>query len=699
MMETSAFGFGVTEIVLLLFGGQFLGLAPGERDPLLIKSPPAHAYAYMEWTAPGRGTPGAPGLEGFVADPEIQEFVAALTKSLNEGELSSEWPALLTLVARHAGACYLANSGSDRDDSRFPALEGAIVLSLGDDAPEFLARLGRISGGNPAADTGRISISLTGKPWQVHQEGSRVILTTGAGTLGRLQARWQQPNAELPQQPDFQRAWRQSPVQKFGSVSWINLTNLTRDLQVQFGLPGFLAGGVVRSLGLSSVGPILTVSGTDDADQLRRTQISIAGEYGGLLRLAAGRPLTEADFAHIPADADFVAASSLNLGTLKETLQDLFARTLPRLVGSVDEFQRQLDLELRIQLDDILLGFGDAWTIHSSPSNGGIGLVAAVPVRDLARAQRLVQRIESLLIEGLSADAHLTGRKLESLPFLGNTISYVAVSEDAPGTSSLISPAFCLTEGHLLVALHPQALKSQLRFEQSREPRFDAVARLKFSPDTGELLTGVYLDSPRVVGMIYPLTPFVMKAALSEWRADGVNLNLGSLPSPRAVLPYVQPLSIAVTRRADGLWIEQRNTLPIVVAALLWPHLKSGLNGLSSPDAGVVLEGANGGPSVDLGSPEGGVVQAKVEEPPKPGSTDPNAKPNDPTAVEKAARRTLPFMLRSLIPTEAQPFIPADAFDKVGEPPDPEAAAQRAAERQRRREERARMRAIRRGTP
>src|SRR5262245_20797155 len=124
MMETSVFGFGLAEIMLLLFSGQFLGLVPGERDPLLIKSAPEQAYAYSEWTALGPGIEGVPGIEGLAADPEIKAFVAAVVKMLKESEhgwpgitpevelaVGRELPPLLLLAAKHSGAFYLADAG------------------------------------------------------------------------------------------------------------------------------------------------------------------------------------------------------------------------------------------------------------------------------------------------------------------------------------------------------------------------------------------------------------------------------------------------------------------------------------------------------------------------------------------------------------------------------------------------------------
>ena len=90
-------------------------------------------------------------------------------------------------------------------------------------------------------------------------------------------------------------------------------------------------------------------------------------DRGGLLTLFSGRPITNADFAHVPADADFVAASSLNLGTLHDAIRDIVAKTAPDALPGLDEFQHQLEKELQLTMDDLVLGFSDAWTAARCP--------------------------------------------------------------------------------------------------------------------------------------------------------------------------------------------------------------------------------------------------------------------------------------------------------------------------------------------
>ena len=89
------------------------------------------------------------------------------------------------------------------------------------------------------------------------------------------------------------------------------------------------------------------------------------------------------------------------------------------------------------------------------------------------------------------------------------------------------------------------------------------------------------------------------------------------------------------------------------------PQLTGSL-GESHDDGGMILEGRHkatlGAPAVQLGAAEG-VVPAKAEEAAKPAV-------QEPTAIEKAARRTLPFLVRGLIPDEIEGLIPAQVFQQ-----------------------------------
>ena len=710
-METGAAGVGLLELLLLLLCGQFQGAVPGERDPQFIKSPPAAAYFYREWTGAGPAVVNAPGLSGLLADPEIEAFLEALGQSLTshdpargeeydevERVARAELPTLLRLLLAHPGCLYISGPTLAEEPQPMIPLEGAIVLQLGDDLPGFLASLNRVLqqallGYRPADVPADSEIPYIGVPLTLHQAGTRLILSFGTGTRARLMSRWDAPAAALPQQEKFRLSLAAVRTEKFGSLSWVNFAAIRDDLQTRWGVAGAVVQGVAKSLGLSELDVMLTVSGTEAESSVTRTRMALPDQRSGLLKLLGGRPLTAADFRDIPADADFVAAASLDLRVVQATVRDIVQATVPEALGGLEEFQRQLELELRLKLDDLIQAFGDVVTVYDSPTSGGLamtGLVVALPVRNADRAQAVVDRWREMMLESLPPATGEITTALVEMPFSGETIHVLNTTGYMVRHAGQLpwTPSFCLTKQQLLVAVHPQAIKGHLRFVTSREPRYPRLP--KFPVDSGDdMLACLAVKTPQIARGVYPFVPLLAKPFLAEHTEPGNPLHAGVIPSARAVVPYLQDASLVVIRRPEALMIEQRNMLPVWLAALFLPQLSPDGYDIMQDEEGMMGRKSRpvGAPAVSLGMAEG-VTPAKAEVIAKP-------EPKPPGAVEKAARRTIPFFIRSLIPDEVEHVIPNSVFEKLAAPPDPVKAARRQADLERRREERAARKAAR----
>ena len=84
---------GSMELLLLLLfaggpAGDLMGMPPGERDTNLVHAASSDSILYLEWAERSAGKPGAPGVDGMFADPEVQNFVkrikAAIQRSITE---------------------------------------------------------------------------------------------------------------------------------------------------------------------------------------------------------------------------------------------------------------------------------------------------------------------------------------------------------------------------------------------------------------------------------------------------------------------------------------------------------------------------------------------------------------------------------------------------------------------------------------
>lgn len=698
-MESSHFGWGLVECLVVIWA-QLLGMPPGERDPQLIKSPPATSYFYCEWAARAPGVEDAAGITGFTADPEIQAFWSAIESSILSPESSNAEPAarsalrsetlkLVLLAARHPGGLFVAGRNPRPNEPPQMPVEAAVILNLGDDQPAFLASLKTVLASKSSEplpdDLLQAEIPFLGIRWVLHADGPRLVLATGVETLESIQTRWKQPASELAQLPAFVDSWAVAQVPEVSGVVWCNLASTRNDLQAKFDLLGMMLVGMSNTLGLGGVNTVLSVSGLEQHETVHRTHFGMMGPAEGLLAWSAGRTVTAADLAHIPADADFVAAISMDLKTMHQGLRGIVLKTTPRLLGAYDEFQKNLERELQFPLVDVFQGFDDVWTIYDAPSTGGFlftGMVVAVPVRDPQRAELAYRRVLNIVDHGEAAEADVSQSSIQETSFLGETIQTFApsASGELEDVDAPLLPSFCLTKQHLLFGLHPQALKAHLRMIRRAGPRFSDVIARKVPATNGEPLAVVYIDQPRIGRVVYSAFPFLAKSMADELHSQGVAIHPADIPSAMSVLPYLQEASLTVLRRPDGLMIEQRNNWPLWMTMILLPQLKDGLS--RDSEQGTMA------PTVQLGTAES-VVPANAETP----SPDPQT--TEPSAVEKAARQMLPAVVRGLIPGDIDLLIPPEVFQKMAEPPDPEKAAERAEERQRRREERAARRAKR----
>lgn len=65
-MEAQSTTMHLLQLLLMLFGVDQAGLPPGEPDLVVQRAAPVTAVYRSEWTAPGKGDPGAPGIDGFL---------------------------------------------------------------------------------------------------------------------------------------------------------------------------------------------------------------------------------------------------------------------------------------------------------------------------------------------------------------------------------------------------------------------------------------------------------------------------------------------------------------------------------------------------------------------------------------------------------------------------------------------------------
>lgn len=691
-MSANGVGFQWLEILLMLLsGGGLVGLPPGDRDPALLKAAPQQSLVFVEWAARGPGKPGARGIDGFVADPEIKALIASIEKGLKpeiteqEDSPSDQRDALrlMMLVTNHSG-CLFAYADPPAPQKGLLSVLAPVqalsqfhvglVIDAGSDVSAIIDALNRATHQEVPAQPRMFEIAgPKGTRLQVHLDGDRLLIGLGAGTIERMMVGLKGQGRGLDANPRFTEAFKRVASDRMGQVTWLDLKGAA-DVAVQtLGPAGLLLQTALKGAGADALEYLVSGTGVVDGTVIQRTFVATGGRTDGVLMLAKAPALRPEQFSHIPADSDIVLATSLDLERVVFGVRELLAKTNPLTVKVFDEAVRELETELGMSLgQEVFPAFGNAWTAFNSPSEGGLlgsNLIVAIEVRDPAKAQGIFERLMRLIEQSVTTDLDTEfgiTAALKRHDFLGHTIHYVNRTGGTFGPTLSASPAFCLTRSHILFAMHPQALKSHLRYSAQPQPSIDLARKLSLPQD--ELLTAAYLNGVSATRILSSLAPYLGQSITELAEVNGIKFDQFAIPSPAALIPYTGDVTFSITRQRDGIMLESRN--PQIGSALI--TAVSSAKSIFRGEYEMLLEAKrqklqpvdHGG----LGAPEGQVIPAAAVKPPE--------QPQEPAAAA-AARRLTPLMLKALVPDGIQPLIPDDVFKKLAEPPSPETLKQR----------------------
>jgi len=718
-MMTTTVGMGWIEILLILLGGGgFVGMPPGQRDASLLKAAPQQSLVYVEWAAPGAGKPGAPGIDGFVADPEIKVLLSTIEAALQQpqsagdedpdpSQSAREVLRLAKLMASHSGCLFLtAEVPAARNgllNVPTPAeiwsrLHACVIVNAGANSAAIIEELKRATHEEIPLKPNMFGLTApNGVSITLHQEGDRLMFGVGKGTVEQALAGIRGEAPGIGSNPRFQAGWKRVAADRTGCVGWLDVRGTTEVAIASMGPAGLLVQTMLRGSGADALDFIVSGTGVVDGNVIQRTFLATNGRTDGILLLASSPALRMEQLSHIPADSDLVLAMSIDPGQIVGSLRDLIAKTNPLSLRVFDEATKELEKELGLNLaQDVFPALGNAWTAFSSPSEGGLvgsSLIVAVEVRNQAKAQAVYDRLMQLLEQSVATETNpefaVPSTELKRQEFLGHTITYLNRSGIGFGMTPAATPSFCLTRTHLLFGIHPQALKAHLRQQQMNRPGFGTTHRAKLSLANEELLIAGYFDGVRAAQTLGGLFPFLGQSLREMAEGNGWEFDPFVIPSSAALVPYSGDVTISMARQKDGLMFESRN--PQIGMALL--TTLSWVRSWFQADYDVILDARrqraapadNGG----LGAPDGQVVPAAAEKPVEA----PKEK-----AADAVGRRVAPVLIRALVPDGVQPLIPDEVFRRLAEPPSPEVLKMRE-ERRKMQEERRRERALRRGLP
>ncbi|MCH7987844.1 MAG: hypothetical protein IID46_01700 [Planctomycetes bacterium] len=609
-MAVGMFGFiSLTFSTGLFAGGAILGLPPGERDALLVQCASEDVVFYAEWAERGPGKPGAPGIDGLAADPEVLAFlrdvekalVASLEEETSNGPeeariMGKTMPGLVKTLLNRSGCLYVS---VDADAIATATQQGVIPGPFGqmlavlsgvkatlivngakdaDKLAETLKEMLKLLPEQPPEDLKNVKFPLPpGMSLTLHREGKRFILGFGEGTVEAAVAGLNGKAQGLKQNSRFTASMKRVTIGKMSGISWLDLKAVVEKLTKALGPAGALVQKTVADAGIDKIDSVASYRGVVNGQIHNRTFIKTDGTLDGLLALAAGRTIKPDDFRHVPADCDFVYSLSLNLPKLLATSKEIVAKAHPPSQQMFEQILKQLETELELSIEeDFFKAFGDVWTISNSKAAGGLfvtSLVGTLEVRDSKKAHKVFTQAMEILRDSLPGETDSgyrhRGIYLVNKKFMGNTIYFVnTIGDDVP-----FAPAFCLTEKHLLIGPHPQAIKSRLRFLSSKEASFTTKIKDLTSHTEGELLSVSYFDTKSLVRYLYAFAPYFGQVLYSEIQSHGSRIDLFSLPSPRAILPYVGNSVSTVTRTKDGIMFDGQTALPVPFFSLAMANM------------------------------------------------------------------------------------------------------------------------------
>lgn len=568
-------------LMIMVFGGGVpVVMPPLPADAGMMSVAPQECLMYVNWN--GVDVPKADSgnsAEALMAEAQVQrflqEFMNGLEKALNSENAPRDMrqgaEAFLPLVKdlyQRPIVAYLGKIAPEPPGQ--VQVEAAIVVHCGNRKQSILASMGRIEAliaggtGMQVNEIDRAGVRF--RKFMLPPEapefgwgtsGDYLIFSIGANTfdqvVGRLSTR-QGPPAWLQ---DIQQ---NLAVERPGYVQYINVAQGMELFNMLMpAMTGTDPQSMMSELGLNAIRSIATVQGYDNSGIVSKTQIATIGPPAGILELLKGEPLTAADLAGIPADANLAFVVKMDLEAKVNKLQSLVRAIEPagaeHMEAAMQSFQESHGFDLR---EDLLGPLGDVLRVYNSPEEGGLlvtGITLVADVDDAARLKATEEKLIARLKEEFGGYDETVG--LREYEFAGRTIRYFSLGREAP-----LAPAWCLMDNQLVFGLYPQSVKAFLS-------RGGAGGSLAEMPEVKAMLAGdtppyviTYQDTHELVRTLYPLAQIFAPVAANELAREGFEFDVATLPSANAILPHLQPSVSKCTATNNGLYFETHETVP-----------------------------------------------------------------------------------------------------------------------------------------
>ena len=572
---------------LILFGmgggpGLPLGVPPLPEDPVLAQMAPQECLLYL--ASSGTATPVAKSTnqtEQLFAEPEVKKLVAEVERLLR-AQLAKVTEREGPQAAAHAKDAVilgkvllerplaLAVSQMKIVPNGPPDIRASAMISVGDNGAKIKEALERLQAALPPGSVKpvtiegetfhRIALPQKGPEITWGLKGQYLYAAVGSEEMEALLKR---AKGTVPEWLTTLR--KQLPVERISTVCMVNVKGVIGVGGPEGGplsFEGLPVAKIMKSTGLDGVERVSQVTGLDKNHFVNRSLITLPGEPKGLLQLLSQKPLTAEELALLPRDATFASAGKVDVEKAYTTILDVVDKIEPqagaRFRAGLATGGQALGINL---VDDILKPLGDTIWVFDSPSGGGLftGVTAVMALKDPERAAATHQKLLGVLEKAFNKEGGPNPRpQVEKITFAKKTIYILQVRE----RGFLVAPSWCLTDKHLIVSLYPQAIKAFLA-RGSRAPSLTQEPAVEAAlAGEGELLKLTYLDTRRIFDLVYPFLTVGAQALATELQLQGIDVNVGLLPSARSIRRHLGPTIMTVRRTPAGLEITSRQTVP-----------------------------------------------------------------------------------------------------------------------------------------
>ncbi|MCD4825157.1 MAG: DUF3352 domain-containing protein [Phycisphaerae bacterium] len=327
------------------------------------------------------------------------------------------------------------------------------------------------------------------------------------------------------------------------------------------------AATMLKILGVSKISALAGTVRIVDKGMYSKTRLFTPVPHQGLLMPFAGAPLTDADLAAVPADADFVLAGNVSPKALFAEFRRAFGQINPSYEKIFTCVLAAWDKKMGVSIEtDLLAALGDTWVLSSAASQGGTltGTILTLELADEAKAAAALAKIEKFI--ELQAGR---GVSLETFKSGKTDIRYLRFAGRRPGPGMFVLPAWAIHKKRLYIALWPQVIASAL--ENKTAPLTTAAAFKKTRRRVSANASGLfYVNTPEVLKKVYPLY-LIGGTALSNAAGQQLARQFGigaiSFPLPdslQGLIKYAMPDISSVSSDAKGITFEGYGSTPSI---------------------------------------------------------------------------------------------------------------------------------------